>query len=189
MCVAVLMPPYLTNLIKFKHQGLIINETCDLLVKKTLENPDKSLTYIQYIRETVDKEAYKKHPHRDLKICQVETVPTISSIRSTCAKRCDKWRKINLYRIDMECDLIPADAQYRKNYNARFSTFGTNIPGKPSENVVGRPVYESKLEAFNKLCNFLDNKYDWQYLLSDLMEILLHFRTVSNKLYSEKRLK
>ncbi|GBN36352.1 hypothetical protein AVEN_191371-1 [Araneus ventricosus] len=49
-------------------------------------------------------------------------------------------------------------------------------------------VDESKLETFNKLCNFPD-KDDCQYLLSDLMEMLLHLRTVSDKLYSEKRLR
>ncbi|GBO29605.1 hypothetical protein AVEN_2745-1 [Araneus ventricosus] len=60
--------------------------------------------------------------------------------------------------------------------------------GKSSENVVGRPVDEPKLEAFNKLCSFLDNKDNCQYLLSDLMEMLLHFCAVSDKLYSEKHL-
>ncbi|GBN50757.1 hypothetical protein AVEN_185749-1 [Araneus ventricosus] len=145
---------------------------------------------LSLLRGTIDKEAYTKHPHRYSKIYQVETVPKISNIQSMCVKRCEKWRKIVLNRIDRECDLIPADAQYHKNCNARFSIIGTNIPGKPSENVVGRPVYEFKLEAFIKLCNFLDNTDDCQYLLSDLMEMLLHFRTVSNKLYSysEKRL-
>ncbi|GBM02262.1 hypothetical protein AVEN_108809-1 [Araneus ventricosus] len=47
----------------------------------------------------------------------------------------------------------------------------------------------SELKVLNKLCNFLDNKDDCQCLLSDLMEMLLHFRTVSDKLYSEKRLR
>ncbi|KAJ8888474.1 hypothetical protein PR048_007964 [Dryococelus australis] len=47
------------------------------------------------------------------------------------------------------------------------------MPGEPSENVVRRPVDQPKLEAFNTLCNFLDDNDDYQYLLSDLMEILL----------------
>ncbi|KAJ8887374.1 hypothetical protein PR048_013589 [Dryococelus australis] len=45
-----------------------------------------------YCRETVDKEAYKTHPDRYPKICQMECVPKIARIRSTCAKRCNKWR-------------------------------------------------------------------------------------------------
>ncbi len=142
-----------------------------------------------YCGETVDKEAYKKHPHRYPKICQVETVPKISSIRRNCTKRCDKWGEIVLSRINSECDLIAADAQYHKNCDARFSIINSSMPGDLSENVVGRPIDESKLEAFNKLCNFLDNNDDCQYLLSDLMDMLLHFSTDSDKLYSEKRLR
>ncbi|GBN97133.1 hypothetical protein AVEN_227824-1 [Araneus ventricosus] len=97
-----------------------------------------------YCGETVNKEAYNKHLHRYLKICQVETVPKISSILSMCTKRCDKWGKIVLNRIGRECDLIPVDEQYHKNFNVRFSVIGQSIPGKPSENIVGRPVDESK---------------------------------------------
>ncbi|GBN70835.1 hypothetical protein AVEN_107869-1 [Araneus ventricosus] len=107
-----------------------------------------------------------------------------------CAQRgVTSGGKTALNRIDRECDLIPVDVQYHKNCNVRFSIVGSIIPGEPSESVVGRPVDESKLEAFNKLCNFLDNKYDCQCLLSDLMEMFLPFRTVSDKLYSEKRLR
>ncbi|GBN06618.1 hypothetical protein AVEN_79019-1 [Araneus ventricosus] len=48
------------------------------------------------------------------------------------------------------------------------SLFRLVMPGKPSENVAGKPVDKSKLEDFNKLCNILDNKDDCQYLLSNL---------------------
>ncbi|GBN97139.1 hypothetical protein AVEN_84311-1 [Araneus ventricosus] len=61
------------------------------------------------------------------------------------------------------------------------------MPDKPSKTAVRRPAHVSKLEVFNKLSNFLDNNDDWQYLLSE--EMLLHFRSVSDKLYSEKRLR
>ncbi|GBL75462.1 hypothetical protein AVEN_194639-1 [Araneus ventricosus] len=44
------------------------------------------------------------------------------------------------------------------------------MPGKPSENMVGRPVDEFKLEAFIKVCNFLDKKDYCQCLLSDLID-------------------
>ncbi|GBM30557.1 hypothetical protein AVEN_265009-1 [Araneus ventricosus] len=53
---------------------------------------------------------------------------------------------------------------------------GSTMPGKPSQNEVGRPVDESKLEAFTKLCNFLDNNNYCQYLLQDLMEVFLTFQ-------------
>ncbi|GBN64675.1 hypothetical protein AVEN_100765-1 [Araneus ventricosus] len=118
-----------------------------------------------YCGEMIDKEAYNKRSHRYSKIYQVETVPKISSIRNRCLNRCDKWRKIVLSRIGSECDLIEADAQYYKNRDARFSMVSSSMPGKPSENPVRRPVHESKLEVFNKLCNFLDNNDDCQYLL------------------------
>ncbi|KAJ8887626.1 hypothetical protein PR048_013843 [Dryococelus australis] len=56
------------------------------------------------------------------------------------------------------------------------------MPGETSENVVGRSVEQRKLEAFNKLCNFLDDNDDCQYPLSDLMQMLLKFSTESDKL-------
>ncbi|KAJ8897634.1 hypothetical protein PR048_002983 [Dryococelus australis] len=48
---------------------------------------------------------------------------------------------------------------------------------------------QSKLDVFNQLCNFLDDNDGCQYLLSDLMEMLLKLGTESDKLYSEKRLR
>lgn len=106
-----------------------------------------------------------------------------------CAKRNDKWGEIVLNRINSSIDLIAADAQYHKNCNARFSKIGSSMPGELSENV-GRPVDKSKLEAFNKLCKFLDENDDCQYLLSDLMEKLSEFSDeAESKLYSEKRLR
>ncbi|GBN91089.1 hypothetical protein AVEN_264706-1 [Araneus ventricosus] len=47
---------------------------------------------------------------------------------------------------------------------------------------------EDMLDALNKLYVFLDND-DCQYLLSDVVEMLLHFSTRSDKLYSEKGLR
>lgn len=80
----------------------------------------------------------------------MEFVPKIESIRTMCVKRSDKWGKIVLNRINSECDLIAADAQYHKNWVARFFVFRSTMPGQPLEKA-GRPVDETKFEAFNKL--------------------------------------
>ncbi|KAJ8897494.1 hypothetical protein PR048_002841 [Dryococelus australis] len=142
-----------------------------------------------YCRETVDMEAYKKHPDRYPKICPSGMCHKNASIPSMCAKSCAKKGEIVLNRISSECDLIAVDAQYHKDCDVRFSIVSFSIPGESSENVVARPVDHPKLEAFNKLCNFLDDNDGCQYLLSDLMEMLLKLGTESDKLYSEKHVR
>ncbi|GBO20479.1 hypothetical protein AVEN_239253-1 [Araneus ventricosus] len=97
-----------------------------------------------------------------------------------CTKRCGKWGKIVLNRLDRECDLIAADTQY-KSCDARwFSMVDSSTPDKPFENAVRGSFHKSKLEAFKELCNFLDNNDDCQYLLLDLVEMLLRLCTVSD---------
>ncbi|GBN33291.1 hypothetical protein AVEN_71032-1 [Araneus ventricosus] len=116
-------------------------------------------------------EAYNEHPLHYSKICQVETVPKISNIRTTYARRWDMRGEIVLNRIDSECDLIAADAQHHKNYVGRSSIVSSSMPNKSSQNVVERLVderwkmwSEGLLEAFNKSCIFLNNNDDCQYL-------------------------
>ncbi|KAJ8879187.1 hypothetical protein PR048_019793 [Dryococelus australis] len=63
------------------------------------------------------------------------------------------------------------------------------MPVERSENMVRKPVDQPKLEAFNKCCNFLDDNDDCQYLMSDLMEMLLKFSAESDKLCGGKHLR
>ncbi|KAJ8882879.1 hypothetical protein PR048_014701 [Dryococelus australis] len=70
-------------------------------------------------------------------------------------------RRVVRNRINSECNFVAAELQYHKNCDARFS---------------------SKLDAFNKLYNFLDAN-------DDFMKMTLKFIIESNNSYSDKHMR
>lgn len=141
-----------------------------------------------YCGGKIDKENAKKHPERYSRICKVETLGKIATIRSICERRNDDWSRIVRSRIDAECDLVAAEAQYHKNFDSSFAVVASCMPSKLSVNLRGRPCDELKIEVFNKLYCFLENNDECQCLVSDLLQKMSEFSR-DGSTYSERYLK
>lgn len=91
-------------------------------------------------------------------------------------------------RIDVERDHVSVEAHYHKNSDSYFFKIGSYILGKSFERKHARQMEHSKLTGLSKFCNYLVNNDEWQYSLSDLLQIMSEFCNTQSA-YSEQYLK
>ena len=128
------------------------------------------------------------------------------SLLQKCSTRSDAWGDRVRARLLVVCDLPAADAVYHQACSSNFRT-DKQIPlkfvqneavqkkqklGRPSKSTHsgGRPVLDEKLQAFEKVTEFLEENDDEQNTLSDLVDKMREYLAESNtEPYSQRHMK
>ena len=97
-----------------------------------------------------------------------QTLPTSDSIISCAKGRNDSWGNEVLLHAQTESDLVSAEAKYHHGCALRFrSSRQTNEQSEKR-----RPPHFSRVEAFEKLCQYLEENDECQYSLKELAETM-----------------
>lgn len=136
-----------------------------------------------YCTENITDDTKKTKSRRRDSSC-VETLRTIDSIISCAKGRKDDWGNEVLLRIQCESDLVSAEAKYQHDCALHFRA------GRQRNEYCtkGRPPDIVRVEAFQKLCQYLENNEECQYSLNELAETMDSFLD-GHKGYETKYLK
>ncbi|KAB0803039.1 hypothetical protein PPYR_00009 [Photinus pyralis] len=97
--------------------------------------------------------------------------------------RNDKWGLEIFNKINNQIDLVAAEAIYHVNCFNKFMQ-------DKSQDHVGRPVNPPLEEAFEKICNFIENDSEnCQFAIKELIEMMITLLPESFQPWSEKNLK
>ena len=107
------------------------------------------------------KPAYKKYST----VNRVETIPFIKTLTELCESRDDKWAEEVSVRLAGCSDLVAEEAIYHTSCMNRFRLW------VPSENQRGRPVDQSMMENFKRICIWLEEEGDSElYTIQEILE-------------------
>jgi hypothetical protein len=123
-----------------------------------------------YCAEKITDDRNKPKSRRRVSSC-VETIPAIDSIVSFAKGRNDEWGNEVLLRIQSESDLVAAEAKYHRDCAAHFRVVSLQTDSYQ----IGRPPDSQKLEAFQKLCQYLEENEECQYSVNELSEKMESF--------------
>lgn len=138
-----------------------------------------------YCGEFVDKTA-KLPTHRRDQSHNAATKELLSSVAAKSLQRADSWGEAVYIRIQGTGDLVAAEATYHHDCQIRFHDgrqLSKNTKGRPSGSVDIR-----KNDAFQKLCDYIDNNEIHQYSISDLESLLKQY-SGEDECYTAKHLK
>ena len=111
---------------------------------------------------------------------EVQTLPIRDRFLKHALERSDKWGDEVAKRLQNCIDLVAVEARYHKQCANRF--FHENSSQKQGS---GRPITVSKIEAFESLCDWLENKCDSEvYTIQELFERIKN--STELEVYSQK---
>ena len=133
----------------------------------------------------------ERHPDR----CDTSYVRTLQIYDNTmkvAAQRNDQWALEVLGRLQACHDLVAEEAVYHRNCLRLFCSYRLpklEVTAQQSErrSVVWQD--ENKLQAFNKLCDWLEVAEDKLHTITDLRAIMQEMAGKDAEVYSEKHLK
>lgn len=109
------------------------------------------------------KDAVADPRHRDrCDVKQVKTLEIRHNLLSKCAERNDQWALEVRGRLKMCADLHAFEAVYHKTCHVEFLCVSVT----PSP--VNSSVSNRHMDAFTKVCDWLENSYDDMYTMSEL---------------------
>ncbi|CAH1102063.1 unnamed protein product [Psylliodes chrysocephalus] len=128
------------------------------------------------------------HPNRN-PISLVSTMKIKDNIIKICNERNDEWGNNVLVRVNSVKDLVASEARYHKSCYTLFNRHGSNPKGKSNLCDNKSALNLTKHNAFYQLCDFLENNYECQYDIKELMAIMKEKSLDGEEVYSEKYVK
>lgn len=167
-----------TNLSKLKSNEPSTSKVLRSTVSKEFDFKKHCFICNEYIDiQTIRK--YKKK----IDFRQVCTIELKNKLINRCNDRNDKLGIDVFNRINSEIDLVAAEAIYHKNCYNKFMQ--DNLHDQ-----VGRPVKHPLEDAFEKICDFIENDSEnCQFGIKELVEMMVTFLPVNIEPWSEKHLK
>lgn len=135
-----------TNLLKVKSNA---PSTSKILLRSTISKGFDFKKHCFVCDEYINIQAIKKYK-RNIEFRQVCTIEFKNKVINRCMERNDKLGLEVFNKINNEIDLVAAEAMYHVNCFNKF------MQDKSSDHV-GRPVNPPLEEAFEKICNFIEN--------------------------------
>ena len=170
---------------------------------KDIEEPHKKLLCLRseltefdiklhclFCGETANKTAELKKPRKYRRsIHEVATLTLQETVRARAKERNDKLGYLVLSRIDSVIDLVAAESKYhRKCYND-FCKTNCDSGASCSHKTVGRPCQAGASEAFNRLCDIIDDNNECQYSLQELHRMMMEAADTTETVYTVRTLK
>jgi len=104
----------------------------------------------------------------------VQKLELIENIRTEANNRRDKWGDEVSVRLSQVIDLVSSDGRYHRYCYQRFQKLGSSQPDKGSATTKGGSSADAnREEAFDKLCNYLEENDECQYAFEELKCIFL----------------
>lgn len=120
---------------------------------------------------------------------EVLTIPTVESMRLYAGARDDDWGRDVSIRLSGVIDLRAADGRYHRRCFQAFQVPGRSVPGtQPHGGVRETSKGREKAQAFETLCEFLENSNECQHTIQELLTKMAGLSS-SNISYSDYHLK
>jgi hypothetical protein len=134
------------------------------------------------------KNALKDNKNPSLSnVTEVSTLQVIDKIRESAKGRDDAWGKVVRLRLAGVIDLVAVGGRYHRNCYQYFLRPNSIMPGE-KQRPSGRPESKESIQAFEKLCHYLERNNECQYTVPDLIKLMKEFNP-SEEPISERHLK